>query len=104
VQEEVQEDFSMGYSDVIGFRAGTCTPFPFYDLGLEIEQPLRVYPICVTELALAQLDKETIESQLKQIAHQVQSVRGTLCVQFSNEYIGLVGENTTLQLIQTLTE
>ena len=104
VQEEVQEDFSMGYTDVIGFRAGTCTPFPFYDLGLEIEQPLRVYPICVTEIALAQLDKETMESQLQQIAHQVQSVKGTLCVQFSNEYIGLVGENTILQLIQTLTE
>ncbi|MGA0155633.1 MAG: hypothetical protein ACO3IX_07115, partial [Flavobacteriaceae bacterium] len=103
VQEEVQEDFSMGYTDVIGFRAGTCTPFPFYDLGLEIEQPLRVYPICVTETALKRLDKETTESQLKQLSAQVKAVRGTLCVQFSNEYIGRVGEKVALQLIKTLT-
>ncbi|MGA0987988.1 MAG: hypothetical protein ACO3RO_07385 [Flavobacteriaceae bacterium] len=102
VQEEVQEDFSMGYTDVIGFRAGTCTPFPFYDLGLEIEQPLRVYPICVTDTALNRLDKETTESQLKQLAAQVQAVKGTLCVQFSNEYIGRVGEKVALQLIKTL--
>lgn len=103
VQEEVQEDFSMGYADVIGFRAGTCTPFPFYDLGLEIEQPLRVYPICVTDTALGRLDIETSASQLKRLAEQVQAVKGTLCVQFSNEYIGRVGEKVALQLIETLT-
>ncbi|MFM1807875.1 MAG: hypothetical protein RLZZ242_600 [Bacteroidota bacterium] len=103
VQEEVQEDYSMGYTDVIGFRAGTCTPFPFYDLGLEIEQPLRVYPVCVSHTSLERFDKETIASQLSQLAAQVRAVQGTLCAQFSNEYIERIGEKAFADIIETLT-
>jgi len=39
------EDYSMGYTHDLGFRAGTCTPFHFYDLYLEMQQPIVVYPL-----------------------------------------------------------
>ena len=33
----------MGYINHVGFRAGTCTPFLFYDLDFEIQTPLLIY-------------------------------------------------------------
>lgn len=102
VQEEVKEDFSMGYADVIGFRAGTCTPFPFYDLGLEVEQPLRVYPICASHEALVPLDLETTEKQLITIANEVKAVKGTFCLQLSNKYIQKMGVETITRFVKSI--
>ncbi len=41
---EIEHDYSMGFAAESGFRAGTCTPFRFYDLELEIETNLVVHP------------------------------------------------------------
>ncbi|MEM1001352.1 MAG: polysaccharide deacetylase family protein, partial [Bacteroidota bacterium] len=41
---EVREDYTMGYVNELGFRAGSCTPFQFYDLDYEIQTPLKVVP------------------------------------------------------------
>src|SRR5690606_39278830 len=41
---EIQEDYTMGYINHIGFRAGSCTPFLFYDIDFEVQTPLKVYP------------------------------------------------------------
>lgn len=43
----ISSDFSMGYEETPGFRAGTCTPFNWYDLQLE-----KVTPIIVNSYAL----------------------------------------------------
>lgn len=102
VQEEVKEDFSMGYADVIGFRAGTCTPFPFYDLGLEVEQPLRVYPICASHEALRALDIETVEKQLMNSANEVKAVNGIFCLQLSNKYIHEMGIESVTRFVNAL--
>ena len=44
VDASIEEDFSMGYEEAIGFRASTCTPFYFYDLDFEIQTPLKINP------------------------------------------------------------
>ena len=38
VDLEIKEEYSMGYASHYGFRAGTCTPFYFYDLDFEIQK------------------------------------------------------------------
>ena len=39
---DIHKDFTMGYVDQIGFRAGTSYPFKFYDLEYEMQTPLEV--------------------------------------------------------------
>ena len=45
----ITEDYSMGFSDVPGFRAGTCKPFYFYDLKNEKSPGLKIFPITLME-------------------------------------------------------
>ncbi|MCX7955410.1 MAG: polysaccharide deacetylase family protein [Bacteroidales bacterium] len=44
IQCGINEDFSMGYSNIDGFRAGTCTPFYFFNLKKNKPSSLLVHP------------------------------------------------------------
>jgi len=48
----ITSDYSMGYSDKVGFRAGTCTPFNWYDLQLEKVTPIDVKSYSVSDTAI----------------------------------------------------
>ncbi len=41
----IDEDYTMGYSTVAGFRAGICTPYMFFDLERNRPCSLRVFPL-----------------------------------------------------------
>jgi hypothetical protein len=45
----IKEDYSMGFSDMPGFRAGTCKPFYFYDLKNERPTGLKLFPVTFME-------------------------------------------------------
>ena len=82
---EIQEDFSMGYINEIGFRAGTCTPFLFYDLDYEVQTPLLVNTFHIMDFSLLKiksfLDKK--ETLLK-VIDSVKQVNGTFVPVFHN--------------------
>lgn len=63
---EITKDFSMGYYNHIGFRAGTCNPFLFYDLNLEQASPIEIRPYFLSSKGFKSLNadilKNTIES------------------------------------------
>ncbi|MDO5510501.1 MAG: polysaccharide deacetylase family protein [Weeksellaceae bacterium] len=48
----ILHDFSMGFADGIGFRAGTSHSFLWYDLPKEEVTALRIHPFCVMDVAL----------------------------------------------------
>jgi len=86
---EILEDFTMGYINHVGFRAGTCTPFFFYDLDYEIQTPLRINTYHVMDYALLKhyslLDKKMI---LNRIINEVKKVNGEFIPVFHNYTFG----------------
>lgn len=70
---KAKNDYSIHYQDYPGFRAGTCTPFFWYDLQLEKDTQLRLHPVAATDLAL--LGNKTSESMLLQMNELIASVK-----------------------------
>lgn len=52
IKDATFNDYRMGYSNTIGFRAGTCTSFLWYDLQLEKTTALRVHPIAINDISI----------------------------------------------------
>jgi len=50
----IHEDYSMGYPEEPGFRAGIARPFYFYDLVSERQTGLRIFPFQVMDATLMQ--------------------------------------------------
>ena len=84
VELEIKRDFTMVFRDTVGFRAGTCTPFLFYDLDYEIKTPLVVHPIAMTTLAFQKKYASDIEKTVNNILAAVDKVNGTFTMIFSN--------------------
>ncbi|MEM7085609.1 MAG: hypothetical protein AAF489_05475 [Bacteroidota bacterium] len=81
---EVKKDMTMVYENELGFRAGTCTPFLFYDLDYEIKTPLIIYPLAGKTSACEGKKEGEIESQLHKIRDTVQELNGTFSLLFTN--------------------
>lgn len=85
VNLEIKEDYSMGYVNEIGFRAGTCSPFLFYDLDYEVQTPLMINSFHIMDFAMlktkSRLDK--IQS-LDRLIGEVKNVNGTFIPIFHN--------------------
>lgn len=76
----IKEDHSMGFADAVGFRAGTCTPFPFYDLEQDRETDLMIFPFEVMDSALCykmKLDPDQAIAAAGQVIDRVKAVQGT---------------------------
>jgi len=95
VELEVQRDGTLFYYNELGFRAGTCTPFLFYDLDYEVKTPLVLQPVVGKSLSLKFGKESDIEGRIMQIFRKVQSVNGTFTFQFSNRDFEPKRENKT---------
>lgn len=82
---EINEDFSMGYVNEIGFRAGTCTPFLFYDIDYEVQTPLLIQSYHFMDYAflknMSLLDKT---ETMMRLINEIKNVNGTFTPVFHN--------------------
>ncbi|WP_054851689.1 polysaccharide deacetylase family protein [Olleya sp. ITB9] len=89
VELEIPEDYTMGYVNYLGFRAGTCTPFLFYDLDFEVQTPLKIVPFQALDFAFLKyhslLDKQ---QALKRLIQSIKQVNGTFVPVFHNYTFG----------------
>lgn len=91
---EIFEDYTMGYAQHCGFRAGTCTPFYFYDLDFEIQTPLKVFPFAFMDGTLKDylfLTNRKVEIKIANLIEKVKAVDGTFISLFHNESLSETG-------------
>ncbi len=91
----VTDEYSMGFADEIGFRAGTSFPFRFFDLELNSASELRFHPFAYMDSALKdylKLDPDKAKHAIKQIMDEVKSVGGDFIMIWHNSSIHDTGE------------
>jgi hypothetical protein len=84
----IHYDYSMGYADIPGFRAGTCTPFYFYDLINEQQTNLLIVPFAYMDGAFKDYFNSSIDESKKYISNlirNVKSVNGSFISVWHNE-------------------
>lgn len=103
VETEFTDDFSMGYTHEIGFRAGTCTPFYFYDINTEVRQPIKIHPFAMHDYALVKYkSKEEVYEKMDKVYRLVKQVKGDFIFVFSNELLGGKQHLDWMELYQSL--
>ena len=89
------EDYTMGYTNEVGFRAGTCSPFYFYDISFEEQIPILINSFCVQYTSLYKFNSVSkAEEKIFELSQRVQEVNGDLNVVFSNEILQLNERNS----------
>ena len=88
LEENVLNDFTMGFASQPGFRAGICTPFKFYDLQSEKSTPLIIVPFAVMDGTFRQylgLNPEQSFPIIKKMIESVAEVGGTFVSLWHND-------------------
>lgn len=84
----IQNEYSMGFPAEAGFRAGTATPFHFYDLEMDHVTKLKVHPFAVMEATLKYYMEQSPEQALETIRSLIaktKEVGGTFISLWHNE-------------------
>ncbi len=95
IKAGIREDYTLGFADQTGFRAGICTPFYFYDLQNEAKTNLLIVPFQVMDGTLlhylALSPKEAIK-ETEVLMNEVKEVGGTFVSIWHNETVNDLGE------------
>jgi len=88
IDQDITDDYTMGYAAQVGFRAGTCTPFYFYDLDLETETRLRIHSFAVMDATLRyymKVNPDQVLRVVEPLIEEVRKVNGTFISLWHNE-------------------
>ncbi len=94
-EEGFEEDYSMGYADRTGFRAGTSSPFNFFDLERNQMTSLKVFPFAVMDRTLKDYLKLSPAEAIRKITELVSVVGkegGYFIPVWHNDSLGNKGE------------
>lgn len=95
IELDIQEDYSMGYASEIGFRASICSPFPFYDLDLDVSTRLRLVPFMLMDGTMKDYMKLSPEESVRrsrQLIDQVKAVNGMFVTLWHNQSVNDLDE------------
>lgn len=90
----IEEDYSMGFADHIGFRAGTSKSFKWFDLTANIDTKLTLFPFCAMDTTLCDyMHLKPLEAiaHIANLHKVVELNHGVLCLLFHHESPGDYG-------------
>jgi hypothetical protein len=90
VQNGITHDYTMGYAENTGFRAGTARSFKWFDLSKNEITPLQIHPFAYMDGTLKEylgLSPEAANQQIKCLFEQVRIFGGTFSFLWHNETI-----------------
>lgn len=88
LQSGIEHDFSMGYTNLNGFRASYCFSYKWYSLENEMLTPLTINPFCIAENTLVYYSKKENKSLIEEatpIINEVKKYKGQLISIFHND-------------------
>ncbi|MGQ7867889.1 polysaccharide deacetylase family protein [Sunxiuqinia sp. sy24] len=95
IKAGIRDDYTMGYADQLGFRAGTSSAFWFYDLKKEEQTKLRIHPFQLMDVTLKNYLKLSPDEAWLVIGKLMQEIRkcgGTFICLWHNESLSDRGE------------
>lgn len=87
----IQDDYSMGYGSINGFRASVASSFYWYDLHREVQTDLRVHPFCFMDANSFYEQKQSPAETAEELGHYLnicKEVNGTLITIWHNNFLG----------------
>ena len=104
LQSNITEDYTMGYASMLGFRAGTCTPYYFFDIEKDERSLLKVYPFCFmdsTVLYYLMKDEKVAMEKITQFIEETNYVGGTFVTLFHNEtFVKVIWKNLYEEILK----
>lgn len=95
IKSGISHDFTMGFAHEAGFRAGTCTPFPFFDLTQNVQTELMIHPFQVMDVTLKNhlhLNPDEAWNLISELMDEVKRVNGTFISLWHNESLRNSGQ------------
>ena len=88
VRQDILHDYTMGFAELPGFRSGTCSIVPFFDLSSDQESQLRLHPFMAMDTTFQKhmhvSPKEATET-LHALVDEVRAVNGTFSCIFHHQ-------------------
>lgn len=105
-------DFTMGFADEVGFRAGTSRPFPFFDVLNNTSSELTIVPFCVMDVTLKHymgLNKNEAKALIIELIENVRACNGLFVSLWHNESLSEIDgwkgwRNVYLEMKEELTK
>jgi len=88
IDNDILHDYTMGYAEEPGFRAGTGSPYPFYNLENDCETPLTIHPFVIMDTTLKRykgMDLQAVRDTYRQFLDAIKAVEGHCCCLWHNQ-------------------
>jgi hypothetical protein len=90
-----KNDYTLGFADAPGFRAGIARPFPWFDLKNNVVTDLMLHPFTYMDGTLNEYQGLTVpeaKSKIESLANEIEDFGGNLISIWHNETIGDYGK------------
>lgn len=91
----ITSDYTMGFPDKIGFRAGIALAYPFFNLQTNQQRPLTIVPFQIMDGTLKdymKLSPNEAVTKILEIKKSIQEVQGQMVSIFHNSFVTDKGE------------